>query len=252
MSPADRFLVLVPAHNEADCLPAVVSELRAIMPGVDLLVVDDGSLDDTPAVLAAHGVDSLRLLQRVGLGTAVRAGLRRAASMGYGTVVRIDGDGQHDARDIAAIAGPVLRGEADVVIGTRYAGRRPGPAGALRRVAQRALAFVLSAITGRPVTDATSGFCAFGPRALRLLTAHHPGGYPEVELRLLLHRHGLTVCEVPIQQRPRLAGRTTLTPGRLVVAAARIALAIALMPLRGVVPGPISEVSRGGTLFATP
>jgi len=236
MSPADRFLVIVPAHNEADCLPAVVAEVRATMPGVDLLVVDDGSIDDTPAVLAAHGVESLRLLQRVGLGTAVRAGLRRAALLGYGTVVRIDGDGQHDARDIAAIAGPVLRGQVDVVIGTRYTGRRPGPVGALRRVAQRGLTLVLSAITGRPVTDATSGFCAFGPRALRLLTAHHPGGYPEVELRLLLHRHGLTVSEVPIQQRPRLAGRTTLTPGRLVVAAARIVFAIALTPLRSVVP----------------
>jgi hypothetical protein len=236
MSTDHRFLVLVPAHNEADCLPAVVSELRAIMPGVGLLVVDDGSVDDTPAVLAAYGVESLRLLQRVGLGAAVRTGLRRAADLGYGTVVRIDGDGQHDARDIAAIASPVLRGEADVVIGTRYAGRRPGPAGALRRMAQRGLAFVLSAITGRPVTDATSGFCAFGPRALRLLTAHHPGGYPEVELRLLLHRHGLTVREVPIHQRPRLAGRTTLTPGRVLVAGARIALAIALTPLRGIVP----------------
>ena len=237
MSPSARLLVLVPAHNEADCLPAVVAEVRATMPGVDLLVVDDGSVDDTQAVLAAHGVESLRLLQRVGLGTAVRTGLRRAASLGYSTVVRIDGDGQHDARDIAAIAGPVLCGEADVVIGTRYAGRRPGPVGALRRVAQRGLTFVLSAITGRPVTDATSGFCAFGPRALRLLTAHHPGGYPEVELRLLLHRHGLTVSEVPIQHRPRLAGRSTLTPGRLVVAAARIAFAIALTPLRGIVPG---------------
>lgn len=237
MSRAHRFLVLVPAHNEADCLPSVVAEVRATMPGVELLVVDDGSIDDTPAVLAAHGVESLRLLQRVGLGTAVRAGLCRAASMGYAIVVRIDGDGQHDARDIAAIARPVLRGDADVVIGSRYAGSRSGPAGALRRVAQGALAFALSTITGRPVTDATSGFCAFGPRALRLLTAHHPGGYPEVELRLLLHRHGLTVCEVPIQQRARVAGRTTLTPGRLVVAAARIAVAIALTPLRGAVPG---------------
>ncbi len=237
MIASDRFLVLVPAHNEADCLPAVVKEVRAVVPGVDLLVVDDGSQDGTAAVLAAHGVPSLRLLHRVGLGTAVRAGLCRAAALGYGTVVRIDGDGQHDARDIEAIVGPVLRGDADVVIGTRYAGRRPGPAGSLRRVAQRGLALVLSSITGRRVTDATSGFCAFGPRALRLLTAHHPGGYPEVELRLLLHRHGLTVSEVPIRQRPRLAGRTTLTPGRVIVAAARITLAIALTPLRGAVPG---------------
>ena len=67
MSPADRFLVIVPAHNEADCLPAVVAEVRATMPGVALLVVDDGSIDDTPAVLAAHGVESLRLLQGLGL-----------------------------------------------------------------------------------------------------------------------------------------------------------------------------------------
>lgn len=237
MSTRDRFLVLVPAHNEADCLPAVVNELRAVVPGVDLLVVDDGSQDGTAAVLSAHGVQSLRLQQRVGLGTAVRAGLRHAALLGYGTVVRIDGDGQHDARDIEAIVGPVLRGDADVVIGTRYAGRRHRPAGSMRRVAQRSLALVLSSITGGRVTDATSGFCAFGPRALRLLTAHHPGGYPEVELRLLLYRHGLTVCEVPIHQRPRLAGRTTLTPARVIVAAARIALAIALTPLRSAVPG---------------
>ena len=103
----------------------------------------------------------------------------------------------------------------------------PGPGGALRRLSQRGLGLVLSALIGREVTDATSGFCAFGPRALRLLTAHHPEGYPEVELRLLLHRHGLTVREVPIQQRARLAGRTTLTPGRLVVAAARTAFVIA-------------------------
>jgi glycosyltransferase involved in cell wall biosynthesis len=232
-----RLLVLVPAHNEADSLPAVIGEVRAVVPDADLLVVDDGSLDQTGAVLEALGVDSLRLGQRTGLGSAVRAGLRHATARGYDAVVRIDGDGQHDARDIAAIAGAVVQGHADVAIGTRYAGDGRGPADRSRRVAQRALSAALSAITGGPVTDATSGFCAFGPRALRLLTARHPGGYPEVELRLLLHRHGLSVCEVPVQQRPRLAGRTTLTPARLVVAATRIAIAIALAPLRGIAPG---------------
>ena len=237
IAPGRPLLVLVPAHNEADCLPAVVAEVRQALPGADLLVVDDGSVDDTAKVLAACRVASLRLPQRVGVGAAVRAGLRHAASLGFSTVVRIDGDGQHDARDIAAIAGPVARGDADVVIGTRYAAAAAGPARSLRRLSQRGLSLVLSAITGRQVTDATSGFCAFGPRALRLLTAHHPDGYPEVELRLLLHRHGLRVREVPIQHRARLAGRTTLTPARLGVAAARIAFAIVVTPLRGPVPG---------------
>lgn len=232
-----RLLVLVPAHNEAASLPAVIREVRAVVPHADLLVVDDGSCDQTSAVLHALGVASLRLRQHAGLGTAVRMGLRHATSLGYETVVRIDGDGQHDAHDIDAIAGAVTPGGADVAIGTRYAGRTPAASGRLRRVVHRALAAVLSAITGRRVTDATSGFCAFGPRALRLLTAQHPGGYPEVELRLLLHRHGLSVSEVPVAHRPRVAGRTTLTPARLVVAAARITVAIALTPLRGLVPG---------------
>ena len=228
-----RMLVLVPAHNEAESLPTVVSEVRAVVPHADLLVVDDGSEDHTPAVLDALGVSRVRLGQREGLGIAVRTGLRRAADLGYQTVVRIDGDGQHDARDIEAIADAVRQGRADVAIGTRYATDGSSHAGRARRLAQRGLSAALSAITGRPVTDATSGFCAFGPRALGLLTAQHPGGYPEIEMRLLLHRHGLTVCEVPVRPRARVAGRTTLTPARLVVAAARIVVAIALAPLRG-------------------
>lgn len=237
MSGGARMLVLVPAHNEAESLPSVVGEVRAVVPHADLLVVDDGSQDHTPAVLDALGVNRVRLGQREGLGVAVRTGLRRAADLGYETVVRIDGDGQHDARDIARMADAVQHGRADVAIGTRFAGAAPRTPDRARRLTQRGLSAVLSAITGRTVTDATSGFCAFGPRALRLLTAHHPGGYPEVEMRLLLHRHGLSVCEVPVRPRPRLAGRTTLTPARLVVAAARIAVAIALTPLRGSIPG---------------
>ena len=233
MTGSTRMLVLVPAHNEAESLPTVVGEVRASVPHADLLVVDDGSQDHTAAVLDALGVNRVRLRQREGLGVAVRTGLRHAADLGYQTVVRVDGDGQHDARDIQAIADAVRHGRADVAIGTRYAGDTSRPASRARRLAQRGLSVVLSAITGRRVTDATSGFCAFGPRALRLLTARHPGGYPEIEMRLLLHRHGLTVCEVPVRPRPRVAGRTTLTPTRIAVAAARILLAIALTPLRG-------------------
>jgi glycosyltransferase involved in cell wall biosynthesis len=252
MTSGQRLLVLVPAHNEAESLPTVVSEVRATVPGADLLVIDDGSDDHTRAVLDALDVAHVRLSEREGLGAAVRAGLRWASRAGYETVVRIDGDGQHDARDIEAIAETVRHGRADVAIGTRYSDSRPEPDGHARRLAQRGLAVVLSAITGRPVTDATSGFCAFGPRALRLLTARHPGGYPEVEMRLLLHRHGLTVCEVPVRPRPRVAGRTTLTPVRLAAAAARILFALAVTPLRPSSPAAVSaarmidDTSRDG------
>jgi glycosyltransferase involved in cell wall biosynthesis len=223
-------LVIVPAHNEAASLPSVLAELRSALPDADLLVVDDGSEDETPSLLSMAGVASLRFPHRVGLGTAVRAGLVHGFSRGYGVVVRMDGDGQHDARDIPPILEPLARG-ADVVVGTRFHARRERQDETTpRRLVQRALSTVLSRVTGCPVTDATSGFCAFGPRAVALLTSRHPAGYPEVELRLLLHREGLAVEEVPVRQRPRLAGRTTLTPARLALAAARAVYAIARTP----------------------
>lgn len=228
---AGSLLVIVPAHNEAASLRSVVTELRAVVPSADVLVVDDGSSDGTRALLSSEGVPHLRLPRRMGLGTAVRAGIVHGFTRGYRVIVRMDGDGQHDARDIEPIVQPVMRGVADVVVGTRFhtafnSGATP------RRLVQRALSSVLSTVTGRSVTDATSGFCAFGPRAVRLLASRHPEGYPEVELRLLLHSEGFAVEEVPIRHRPRIAGRTTLTPARLTVAAARAALAIARAPIR--------------------
>ena len=228
-------LVIVPAHNEAASLPSVVAEVRAALPHADLLVVDDGSEDGTQALLSSAGVPSLRFPRRVGLGTAVRAGLVHGFTRGYGVVVRMDGDGQHDARDIPPILEPLTRG-ADVVVGSRFHASSAGDR-TPRRFVQRALSSVLSRVTGRPVTDATSGFCAFGPRAVALLTSRHPPGYPEVELRLLLHREGLEVQEVPVRERPRLAGRTTLTPARLALAAARAAFAIARAPRSRAQPG---------------
>jgi hypothetical protein len=82
------------------------------------------------------------------------------------------------------------------------------------------------------VTDPTSGFSAFGPRALRLLADEHPTGYPEPEMRLLFSRHALTVVEIPVEARPRLGGRTSLTVLRLAVAGARVLLAMLIVPLR--------------------
>lgn len=234
---ANPLLVIVPAHNEAASLLSVVAEVREIVPDAHLLVVDDGSSDETPAILDLEGVPTLRLPRRMGLGAAVRAGLVHGFTRGYPVIVRIDGDGQHDARDIEPMVQPIVRGDADVAVGTRFLSPSTDEPRTPRRLVQRALSAVLSTVTGRPVTDATSGFCAFGPRAVRLLTHLHPAGYPEVELRLLLHREGLAVEEVPIRRRPRVAGRTTLTPMRLAVAATRAALAIARAPIRGPASG---------------
>jgi glycosyltransferase involved in cell wall biosynthesis len=164
-------LAVVPAFNESANLPRVVADLSRTMPLKNILVVDDGSTDGTPELLPRLGVRWLTLSQRLGVGGAVRAGIRYAERAGYDYVVRIDGDGQHRACDIARMLAPVVTGRADVALGSRFLrGRRLRGA---RRVSQAALAACLSAVTRKRVTDPTSGFWLFGPRALRLLSGHH-------------------------------------------------------------------------------
>jgi glycosyltransferase involved in cell wall biosynthesis len=226
-----RTICIIPAYDEAGSLPAVLRELRRDCPAIDVVVVDDGSNDDTASIAAALDVPVIRFSQRLGIGNAIRAGLRYAVRAGYTSAVRIDGDGQHQASDIKQLLGPVVDGRIDVVFGSRYTtpgAGEPGMVGLCRRL----LALCLSIITGRVVTDPTSGFCAFGQQAMRLLAEQHPTGYPEPELLLLLNRCGLSVMELPVARRPRLAGHTSLTPTRVATAAARVTLAMIIVPLR--------------------
>jgi len=226
-----RILCLLPAYNEAANLPVVVEEIRRRHPRFDVLVVDDGSTDGTAAILPQLGVRWMRLPERMGIGTAMRAGLRYAERVGYDIVIRMDGDGQHRADDVDQLLAALDDG-ADVVLGSRFT------ESALRRswlvqLVQRVLAVCLSTLTGKRVTDPTSGFCALGPRAVRVLAEHHPTGYPEPELRLFLSNNGLRTVEVPVSGRSRFVGKTSLTPKRMTAAGARVMLAMLVVPFRG-------------------
>jgi glycosyltransferase involved in cell wall biosynthesis len=232
-----RALALLPAHNEGASLEGLVRELQRLRPDLDVLVVDDASTDATPEILPTLPVRWLRLHLHLGVGGAMRAGLRYALGLGYQEVIRLDADGQHRP-DLARLLLDALRQhQADAVLGSRYKAPTGYRTPAARRLAQRVLATSLSVLTGRPVTDPTSGFWAFGPRAIRLLAEHHPTGYAEPELTLLLSRNGLSVHEVPVEMRDRTAGESTLTLTRASAAVARAVLAMVMVPLRA----PVKE-----------
>ena len=172
---AVSLLAVVPAYNERANLSRVVADLSRVMSPRDILIVNDTSTDGTVDLLPELGVRWLTLSQRLGVGGAVRAGIRYAKRAGYDYVVRIDGDAQHRACDIARLLAPVATGRADVSLGSRFLHRRSDAAG-IRRLSQAMLAACLSRVTKKRVTDPTSGFWLFGPRALRLLSGHHPAG----------------------------------------------------------------------------
>lgn len=227
-----RALIIVPALNEQDSVGGVVRSLREAMPGVHVLVVDDGSSDDTGRRARSAGAAVLTLPYNLGVGGAMRAGFKYALRHGYDAAVQVDADGQHDAASVPALL-EGLAG-ADIVIGARFAGTGDYPARGPRKWAMRMLARVLSRAVGTPLTDATSGFRACNTRAMALFARYYPVEYlgDTVEALLIAGRSGLRVAQVPVVMHERTTGRRSAGGLRSTAYLARAALALGLGLIR--------------------
>ena len=206
-----RRIAIVPALNEEGAIGQVIDELLVFDPGFEVVVIDDGSIDRTSDVARMHGAHVLRLPFNLGIGGSVQTGFRYAYENGFDLAVRVDGDGQHDPAQLDAVVGPVLRGEVDIAVGSRYLERAGGyRSSATRRLGIRILARTVSALTRQKITDPTSGFQALNRKAITLFAADYPHDYPEVEALVMLIRHRLRLKEVPVAMRPRAAGRSSI------------------------------------------
>jgi glycosyltransferase involved in cell wall biosynthesis len=222
-----RRVAVVPAFNEEQNVGRVVDEIRAVDPALDIVVVDDGSFDRTAAVAREHGAAVVRLPFNLGIGGAVQTGFRYAFERGYDVAVRLDGDGQHDPAQLDRILTPVVSGEADIAVGSRFAAPGDGyRSSRSRRVGIRVLAWVVSRIVGRRVTDTTSGFQALNRRAIELFAQDYPHDYPEVEATIMVSRHRLRSVEVPVEMRERGGGRSSITALRSIYYMVKVLLAI--------------------------
>jgi len=235
-------LVFIPAWNEEDNLPAVLENVRIELPEADVLVVDDGSTDRTAAIASARGAYLLRLPFNLGIGGAVQTGYRFAFENGYDLAVQVDGDGQHDPRELPLILAPVLADEADMVVGSRFAAPGVYRPPAMRRVGIRVFAWVVSRLVGQRVTDSTSGFRAVNRRGIELFAADYPHDYPEVEATVMAVRHKLRLREVPVAMRERGGGRSSITAARSVYYMLKVLLALFIgLFRRDVVPQEVRK-----------
>jgi glycosyltransferase involved in cell wall biosynthesis len=222
-----RCVAVVPAFNEAATIGRVIAELRAVAPSFDILVVDDGSADATAAVARGAGARVVVLPFNLGIGGAVQTGFRYAYEHDYDVAVRVDGDGQHDPSQLPLVLAPVLAREADIAVGSRFVGDAEGyRSSRSRRVGIRLLAWIVSRIIGRRVTDTTSGFQALNRRAIELFARDYPHDYPEVEATIMVSRHRLSSVEVPVLMRERGGGRSSITALRSIYYMTKVLLAI--------------------------
>lgn len=230
-TPLGRTLIVMPAFNEEEAIGAVIGEVIETLPGVTVLVVDDGSSDSTAEVASRAGARVAQLPFNLGVGGAMRLGFLYARENGYVIVVQIDADGQHDPRGVPALLKRLE--SADLVLGARFAGagtyRVRGP----RQWAMVVLARILSVTAKTRLTDTTSGFRASGPRAIALFSRHYPAEYlgDTIEALVIATRAGLTVRQVAVSMRPRAGGVPSHNPFKAAAYLGRafVALLFALM-----------------------
>jgi glycosyltransferase involved in cell wall biosynthesis len=222
---ATRTIAIIPAYNEEEALPGVLAELRATVPGIDVVVVSDGSRDRTAEVARAAGVHVVELPYNLGIGGALQTGFRFARRGGWRRAVQVDGDGQHDPGQVLRLLTGLDEG-ADLVIGTRFASGDSGyRVGRTRGRAMGAMRVAVRVLSGRRFTDTSSGFRAFSGPMIDYFAETYPSEYMDsVEALLLALREGFGVVEVPVTMRARQAGQASNRNLRLVYHFVRLAI----------------------------
>ncbi len=189
-------IAVIAAFNEDRFIGSVVLKTRRYVDHV--IVVDDGSQDQTATVAAEAGAIVLRHDHNQGKAQAVNTGLRKAREMNAALVILIDADGQHDPAEIPALIAPIEAGAADMVVGSRFLGVR-NRIPRWRILGQHALTLVTNMASGVTITDSQSGFRALSQRAINTMTFRPEGGFSlESEMQFLAQQHHLTICEVPV------------------------------------------------------
>lgn len=220
-------LAVVPAYNESATIAGVVKALRESAPDFDVLVVDDGSTDNTGALARMAGARVLSLPFNLGIGGAVQAGFLHAREHGYAFLAQVDGDGQHESAELHRLVEAMDEGGVDMVCGSRFlTSDFHYPAPISRRTGIHVFAFLLSRIVKMRVSDPTSGFRLYNRRAIELFARDYPHDYPEVEAVLMLHHHRLRMRETPVRMYTRGGGTSSISTGKSAYYMVKVLLAL--------------------------
>jgi glycosyltransferase involved in cell wall biosynthesis len=207
---ATKILVIVPAFNEEQTLRGVLSGIRSFFPDADILTVNDGSTDSTSRIIQQEGALLLEHPYNMGIGATMQTGFLFALRNGYNIAIQLDGDGQHPPEFLSSLIKPLIAGESNLVIGSRYlmdGGFKSTP---LRKLGIRFFTFLVWVFTGKKATDPTSGFRAMDRKTLELFSKEYPPDYPEVEALISANKNGLLFREVPVTMRHRQGGASSI------------------------------------------
>ena len=204
-----KTLIIVPCYNEQETIAALYREICEKTP-YDVIVVNDCSIDNSKSILQREKIPHLDLPLNLGIGGAVQAGYRYALRNGYDIAVQVDGDGQHDPEQIKAITSPIESDDADLVIGSRFIDKSGFQSSTMRRFGIRFFKVLIFCLSGKSITDATSGFRACNRKTMCLFNEYYASDYPEPESNMLAIKNKLRVKEIPVTMRERQGGVSSI------------------------------------------
>jgi glycosyltransferase involved in cell wall biosynthesis len=229
-----RLLVVIPAYDEQGRVGRVIGDVIAAVPHADVLVVDDGSADETAREALEAGARVLSLPVNLGYGAALQAGYKYAVRNGYDLIGQIDADGQHPAAYLRTLLERLAERDVDVVIGSRFLDAeghyRPSRA---RKFGMALFGRVASAVTRQHVSDPTSGFQVLRAPVARFFCSDvYPSDYPDADILILLHRSGFRICEVGVRMEPPAHGKSMHAGHRSLYYVYKMSLSILVTLLR--------------------
>ncbi|WP_027634325.1 glycosyltransferase family 2 protein [Clostridium hydrogeniformans] len=226
-----KILVIVPAYNEGKAIYNVVTSiLREKIHGLNVLVVNDGSLDNTKQEAERAGAKVINLPINLGIGGAVQTGYLYAYYNNYDIAIQFDGDGQHRAADLRRIIDPIKKNKCDMVIGSRFVEISEYKPSFFRSVGIKFFSSLVSRLCNEKVYDTTSGYRAINSKVIESFVNYYPKDYPEVETIAYLIKNGFKVEEIPVVMNYRTEGVSSITPIKSIYYMIKVTLALLILP----------------------
>lgn len=225
-------LVMIPAYNEQGSIEKTVRDILNYAPDFDYVVINDCSTDKTLEVCRKNGFHVVSLPVNLGIGGGVQTGYLYAFQNDYDIAVQFDGDGQHNARYLNEMADRLVRDNLDMVIGSRYIRKEGFQSSGLRRVGIRYFTALIRLVTGKKITDPTSGMRMAGRDVIEMYARNYPKDYPEPESVVAILKAGKKVDEIPVQMNAREEGVSSISPKKSVYYMIKVSLAILIAAIR--------------------
>ena len=204
-------LVIIPAFNEEGNLEKTVKDIKDNAPDFDYVIINDCSTDKTLEMCRRHGFSYLNLPVNLGIGGAVQTGYRYAYYHGYDIAVQFDGDGQHSAAHLEDMVTTLIDTESDMVIGSRFIEKEGFQSSGLRRIGIKYFTGLIKLLTGKKITDPTSGMRMVNKKLLEKFTDEYPKDYPEPESVVTILSEKYKVTEIPVVMNEREEGVSSIS-----------------------------------------